>query len=319
MTKKIEVPSFKLNDSTSSPGLAFGVRLQNESVTAFVLSALEIGYRHIDTAEVYNTEVATGNALQEAFASGLVKREDVYVTTKIGPGNLHVEEVLPMMKKSLSNLQLDYVDMYLIHWPFRLKDGKRMFIANLDDRLPLDMQRTWEEMEKLVALGLTKSIGVSNFCVKKLQELLLHAKIVPAVNQIELHPRWQQDKLRAFCQKKGIQVTAWSPLGSPGSFFGTKYVLNNPILKQLALEHKKSVAQIILRWIHELGVIPIPSSYNEQRMIENLTIWDFTLTDEDHEKIKTIEQQSLLTTPKFLSVFKGAPFPSFAEFHDNDE
>ncbi|CAM6098014.1 unnamed protein product [Calypogeia fissa] len=321
----VEVPTFKLNDSTSVPALALGVNGQalkkvndlTESLTAVLLKALEFGYRHIDTAEVYKTEVAIGNALQEAFATGLVKREDVYVTTKITPSNLHIEEILPAIKRSLSNLQLDYVDMYLIHFPLRLKKGVRLIDANLDDRLPLDLQSTWEEMEKLVTLGLTKSIGVSNFCVKKLQELLLHAKTIPAVNQIELHPLWQQDKLRAYCQGKGIQVSAWSPLGAPGSNFGTLNVLNNPILKQIALEHQRSVAQIVLRWIHELGAIPIPRSSHEERLIENVSIWDFNLADEDHEKIKTVEQQSMFSVPEFIHRGKGVGIPTFAEFHDN--
>ncbi|CAM6117366.1 unnamed protein product [Calypogeia fissa] len=320
----VEVPTFKLNDSTSIPALALGVNGQalkkvndlTESLTAVLLKALEFGYRHIDTAEVYKTEVGIGNALQEAFATGLVKREDVYVTTKITPSNLHIEEILPAIKRSLRNLQLDYADMYLIHFPLRLKKGVGLFDANLDDRLPLDLQSTWEEMEKLVTLGLTKSIGVSNFCVKKLQELLLHAKTIPAVNQIELHPLWQQDKLRAYCQGKGIQVSAWSPLGAPGSNFGTLNVLNNPILKQIALDHQKSVAQIVLRWIHELGAVPIPRSSREERLIE---IWDFTLTNEDHEKIKTVEQQSMSTLPEYIRRGKGVGFPTFAEFHDNGE
>lgn len=318
MATKVEVPKFELNNSTSTPALGLGVGVPSESLTAAVLKALEIGYRHIDTAEAYSTEVAVGNALQEAFAAGLVKREDIYLTTKIAPENLHIGEIIPTIKRSLSHLQLEYVDAYLIHWPLRLKKGSSFHTATLDDRLPLDLKGTWEEMEKLVALGLTKSIGCSNFCVKTLQELLLHAKIVPALNQIELHPQWQQEKLRTFCQKKGIRVTAWSPLGAPG-FYGTTNVLNSLILKRIAVEHQKTVPQIVLRWIHELGIIPIPRSYNEERLLENLSIWDFTLTDEDHEMIKTVEQQSLCTSPSFLAPCKGVPWCALEEFHDNDE
>lgn len=208
------------------------------------------------------------------------------------------------------------MDLYLIHWPVRLKEDVEGFNFTGEDVIPFDIKGTWKAMEDCYRLGLAKSIGVSNFGIKKLSLLLENATISPAVNQIEMNPSWQQGKLREFCMKKGIHVCAWSPLGAYKVFWGSNAVMENPILQEIAQARKKSVAQIALRWIHEQGTSVIVKSFNKERMKQNLEIFDWKLNQEELDKINKIPQCRLYKAEMFLS--ENGPYKSLEELWDGD-
>ncbi|CAL5190846.1 unnamed protein product [Lathyrus oleraceus] len=261
-----------------------------------IIEAIKQGYRHFDTAAAYGSEQALGEALNEAIQLGLVTREQLFVTSKLWVTENHPHLVLPALQKSLKTLQLDYLDLYLIHWPLSSQPGKFSFPIDVADLLPFDVKGVWESMEEALRLGLTKAIGVSNFSVKKLQKLLSVATVLPAVNQVEMNLAWQQKKLREFCNENGIVLTAFSPLRK-GASRGANEVMENDMLKQIADAHGKSIAQISLRWLYEQGITFVPKSYDKERMSQNLRIFDWTLTKEDHEKIDQIKQNRLIPGP----------------------
>ncbi|KAL6650792.1 hypothetical protein ACP70R_009717 [Stipagrostis hirtigluma subsp. patula] len=266
-----------------------------EEIKAAVLAALELGYRHLDTAALYGSERLVGEAVAEAARRGVVaSREEVFVTTKVWCTQCHPDLVLPSLKESLQNLQMEYVDLYLVHFPMAVKPSKPHFPMKREDIVPLDLRGVWQAMEECHRLGLAKMIGVSNFTTKKLQDLLAVANIPPAVNQVELNPSWQQKKLIEFCKDKGIHVTAYSPLG--GQSKSINLVQQSEVLKEIAKARGKSVAQISLRWIYEQGVSMVTKSLKRERLKENIEIFDWELTDEDRVKITQIPQQ------KFVSV-----------------
>ncbi|XP_022639536.1 methylecgonone reductase-like [Vigna radiata var. radiata] len=208
-------------------------------------------------------------------------------------------------------LGLEYVDLYLIHFPVRLRQGAKGIKYGKEDILPLDMKGTWEDMEQCCKLGLAKSIGVSNFGVKKLSQLVQNAIITPALVQVEMNAAWQQENLRKFCKERGIHVSAWSPLGANGAVWGSLAVMDSPILKDIAYKSGKSVAQVALRWIIEEGATPIVKSFNSERMKQNLKIFDWELSESDSEKIKEIPQHRGFKGERFVSEF--GPFKTFEE------
>nr|ACJ85212.1 unknown [Medicago truncatula] len=203
-----------------------------------IIEAIKQGYRHFDTAAAYGSEQALGEALKEAIELGLVTRQDLFVTSKLWVTENHPHLVIPALQKSLKTLQLDYLDLYLIHWPLSSQPGKFTFPIDVADLLPFDVKGVWESMEEGLKLGLTKAIGVSNFSVKKLENLLSVATILPAVNQVEMNLAWQQKKLREFCNANGIVLTAFSPLRK-GASRGPNEVMENDMLKEIADAHGK--------------------------------------------------------------------------------
>ncbi|KAJ6911580.1 hypothetical protein NC652_022006 [Populus alba x Populus x berolinensis] len=216
----------------------------DETKTA-ILQAIEIGHRHFDTATLYLTEEPLGEAIAEALSRGLIRsRDELFITSKLWCSDAHGDLVLPALKKSLRNLQLEYLDLYLIHWPVSSRSGTYEFPINKGDLLPMDFNSVWEAMQECQDLGLTKSIGVSNFSCKKLSDILAFAKIPPAVNQVEINPLWQQKKLREFCEAKGIVLTAYAPLGTRGTIWGSNRVMENEVLREIATAKGKSVAQV---------------------------------------------------------------------------
>ncbi|KAK3415007.1 hypothetical protein EUGRSUZ_H00581 [Eucalyptus grandis] len=288
-----------------------------EVLTSILLEAIEVGYRHFDTAALYGTEEALGRAVAKALDRGLIKnRNQIFITTKLWCTDAHPDLVLPALKNSLQRLGLEYVDLYLIHWPVRLKEGTEGF--NFKGKvLPFDIKGTWEAMEECSKLGLAKSIGVSNFSTKKLSDLLLHANIPPAVNQVEMNVAWQQEKLRGYCREKGIQVSAWSPLGANGAAWGTLAVMESPVLKEIAIAKGKTVAQAALRWIYEQGACVIVKSFNKERMKENLQILEWELSQEDSDKIKfQIPQRR--GCPGDMYISEEGPYKSLDELWDGD-
>ncbi|MFC7320105.1 aldo/keto reductase [Halobacillus campisalis] len=225
-----------------------------------VKTALAAGYRHIDTASFYDNETGVGKAIQD---SG-IPREDIFLTTKVWNDEQGYEETLQAFERSLERLGVDYVDLYLIHWP----------VPNL-------FKETWKAFEKLYQEGKVKAIGVSNFTISHLSELLLNAKTVPMVNQVEFHPKLFQKELMEYCNENNIQLEAWSPLAR-GSY------LKDPELEEIAGKYGKSTAQIILRWDVQHGIVTIPKSTKKERQIENADIFDFELTEKDMEQINEL-------------------------------
>ncbi|XP_061358231.1 methylecgonone reductase-like [Gastrolobium bilobum] len=301
-----EIPEVVLNSGHKMPMLGFGTGTvplppSHELIPALI-AAIQAGYRHFDTAAYYGYEESLGIAIAQALEQGLIKsRCEIFVTTKLWCTDAHPALVIPALKSSLERLGLEYVDLYLIHFPLRLRQGVKGAKYEKGDILPFDMKGTWEVMEQCSKLGLAKSIGVSNFGVKKLSELLQIATIPPAVDQVEMNAAWQQENLRKFCKENGIHVSAWSPLGANGAQWGSLAVMDSPILKDIAFTVGKTVAQVALRWIIEQGVTPIVKSFNKERMKENIKIFDWKLSDVDLEKTNQIPQYRAFKGERFVS------------------
>ncbi|XP_042501616.1 protein REDOX 2-like [Macadamia integrifolia] len=314
------IPEVVLNSGHTMPFIGLGTACDPipppNLLTSTFFDAIEAGYRHFDTASVYGTEQPIGQAIAQALEQGLIKnRSDVFITSKLWVTDTEHDLVLPSLKKTLQNLGLEYVDLYLVHWPVRLKQGA-MFPFLKEDHLSFDMKGTWEAMEDCCRLGLAKTIGVSNFSCKKLSQLLVHATIPPAVNQVEINPSWQQRKLRDFCSVNGIHVSGWSPLGAYGSYWGSSSVMESPILKGIAIAREKTTAQIALRWIYEQGVSLLVKSFSKKRMKENLQILDWKLSMEDRDKISQIPQKRGFSGEAFVS--SHGPYKSPEELWDEE-
>lgn len=255
--------STTLNNGVKLPWLGLGVwRVkEGDEVISSVKHALQTGYRSIDTAAIYGNEEGVGRAIKE---SG-VPREELFVTTKVWNADQGYESTLRAFEESRKKLGLEYLDLYLIHWPVK---GKYV--------------ETWKALEKLYKDGLVRAIGVSNHHVHHLQDILEAGEVVPAVNQVEFHPLLTQKELLAFCKEKGIQMEAWSPLMQGN--------LQIPLLSELAEKYQKSPAQIVLRWDLQHGVVTIPKSVTPHRIEENAKVFDFTLSAEDMDKIDALNQ-----------------------------
>ncbi|KAL6905441.1 hypothetical protein ACP4OV_003042 [Aristida adscensionis] len=283
------MPRVGLGTATATLGQAEG----RAGVAEAVLRAMDAGYRHLDTAAVYGTEAAVGDAAADAVRAGAIaSRGELYVTSKLWVTDAHPGRVIPALHKTLRNLQMEYVDLYLIHHPVSMRpsaaEGEAVVVKK--DLVALDMEGVWKEMEECQRRGLAKAIGVSNFSCKKLEHLLSFVEIPPAVDQVEMHPYCRQKKLREFCNAKGIQLCAYSPLGGKGTAWGNDSVMDSPVLKQIAQDRGKTIAQICIRWAYEQGDCVIVKSFNEKRMQENLDIFDWELTEEDHRRIDELPE-----------------------------
>lgn len=262
--------NYTMNNGLTIPAVGFGTfDSDGEELYRAVLAALKAGYRHIDTATYYGNEESIGRALKD---SG-IPREELFITTKLWNDSHGYEEAKVALKASLERLQLDYLDLYLIHWPNPL---------GLRDRWKEANAATWKAMEEMVEEGLIRTIGVSNFLVHHLEALLETAQIIPAVNQIRLAPGVYQEDIVTYCKEKGILLEAWSPLGR-GEVF------SHPTMLQLAEKYGKTVAQVALAWSWAQGFLPLPKSVTESRIIDNLDFQDIELSAEDIAAITAIE------------------------------
>jgi len=292
-----KIPTLKLNSGFQMPAFGLGTwKSPPGEVNRAVQDAIDVGYRLIDCAYAYGNEKEVGDAIQTKIKEGVIKREDIFVTSKLWNTFHTKERVLKNIKETLANLQLDYLDLYLIHWPMGFKEGDELFPRHEDGNIVFsdaDYLDTWKAMEELPGLGLTKSIGVSNFNKDQLQRVLDNSQIVPAVNQVECHPYLNQAKLHEFCKSKGIVLNGYSPLGSPDRPWAKPddiKLLDDPKLREVGEKYKKSPAQVVLRWLIQREIIAIPKSVSKNRLAENLNIFDFTLSPEDMAYVNTFSR-----------------------------
>ncbi|MFA5954495.1 MAG: aldo/keto reductase [Patescibacteria group bacterium] len=258
------------------------------------------GYRHIDSAAIYGNEKEIGEALSKLFTTKTITREELFVTSKLW-NNMHKKERVRMAcEKTLKDLQLDYLDLYLMHWGVAMPESGQSFDEEgLLVTEKTSIRETWEAMEELVDAGLVRSIGVANFTAPMLLDLLSYARVLPAMNQIELHPYIQQPELVQFCTERGIQVTAYSPLGSRGNTEkrGLPSPLDDATIISLAKQHNKTPAQIALRWAIQRKTIPIPKSVTPKRIKENYDVYDFELSESDMQAIRQIDKNMRFIDP----------------------
>ena len=267
-----------LSNGVKIPSIGFGTYKSgdDEETAKIIKNALNLGYKMIDTASFYNNEVGIGNGIKE---SG-IDRKDIFIVTKLWNDDHGYDNTIEAFNKSLNNLQVDYIDLYLIHWPNKLN------------------AETWRAFEHLYETGKVKAIGVCNFKVEHLEELKKTAKIMPMVNQVEIHPFSTKNNIINYCKDNNIKVVAWSPI-SRGR------VLSNDLMIDLSQKYKKSIVQIVLRWHMQKGVIPIPKSSNENRIKENIDIFDFEISSEDMKAIDSLDEgyDMSVTTPPLNTIY----------------
>lgn len=254
-----------LNNGNYIPSIGFGTSLvTGEECVRTIKKAIEVGYRHIDTASAYKNEVEIGQAIKQSN----IEREELFITSKVWKDSMGYKNAIKSFEQTLKNLNLEYVDLFLIHWP-----------KVNNDTLNLE---TWRALETIYKEGRAKAIGVSNFLDKHLKIILENSNIVPAINQIEFHPGLIRKETIEFCRKHNIVLEAWTPLGKGK-------MLNNKELIKIAKKYNKSVAQICLKWCLQNEVIPLPKSQNEERMKQNLSLFDFEISKEDMETINNMK------------------------------
>jgi len=281
---------YQNNGPYKIPVLGLGTFLNtDENVLTEVLhEALRLGYRHIDTAAAYQNEHIIGKVLKEWISSGKIKREDLFITTKLKPMDLYEDKVEEAMKTSLKKLQLDYVDLYLIHFPIAAKTVDGKFVPQ-----PTDFLSVWKKMEEQVDAGITRTIGLSNFNISQIQRIQKIARIQPANLQIETHVFFQNRKLIEFARKHNITVVGYSPLGNPGRpnrIANWPNVFENEVVNRIARKHKKSTAQVAFKFLLQKDLVMIPKTSNIKRLKENMDVFDFKLDQEDIEALEGLER-----------------------------
>ncbi|TYA74446.1 aldo/keto reductase [Seonamhaeicola marinus] len=299
-----EMPAFGLGTWKSAEGEVYNA----------VKTAIKAGYRHIDCAAAYGNESEVGKALKEVINEGIVTREELWITSKVWC-NMHAKaDVIEALNKTLSDLQLEYLDLYLIHWPIAQKK-EVPFVSKVEDFIALDElpnEVTWEAMEEAVELGLTKHIGVSNFGPKALKQLIASAKIKPEMNQIEAHPYFQQNDMIALCNEYGIHVTAYAPLGSGDRAAKFKkddepVLLQDPVILEIAKSKNVGAGQVLISWALHRGTSVIPKSVNPGRIVQNFEAQAVELSEDDMAKIEALDKNYRFLTGEHW-VYEGSPY-----------
>ncbi|XP_053623093.1 aldo-keto reductase family 1 member B1-like isoform X1 [Plodia interpunctella] len=315
-----KVPVVKFSNGRTIPQIGLGTwKSKPGEVTQAVKDAIDIGYRHIDCAHVYGNEKEVGAAIAAKISEGVIKREDLFITSKLWNTYHRPDLVRGALETTLRDLGLQYLDLYLIHWPQAYKEGPENFPTDENGKIQfsdVDYVDTWKALEPLVEAGLLRSIGVSNFNHRQLLRLLEVATIKPVTNQVECHPYFNQARLKAFCEERGIKITAYSPLGSPDRPWaqpGEPQLLQDPKLKAIADRLGKTVAQVVLRYQIERGNIVLPKSVTKERIASNFQIFDFKLSAEDVALLDTFDLKNGRLVPMTASLgHKYHPF-------ENDE
>jgi len=287
----MNILKFSNGDNLPLMGLGTWLSKPNEVYNA-VIEAIKCGYRHVDCAYIYGNEKEIGDALRFTFTNGLVKREEMFITSKLWNSDHAPERVGIAMRKSLKDLQLDYLDLYLMHWPVAFKTGHEQAktandLASLDE-IPLEL--TWKAMVEMKNLGLTKHVGASNLNIDKLKKLSADSGIKPEVNQVELHPYFQQNELVEYCHSNKILVTAYSPLGSRHLIKTDEGIQLEKSIQEIAAKHKCSETQVMLAWGMQRNTSVIPKSVNASRIIVNLEAMSVQLDADDMHQISKLER-----------------------------
>jgi len=297
----------ELLGGTRMPALGLGTwKSEPDEVYTAVRAAIEVGYRHIDCAAIYQNEEEVGRALTDSFQAGDAKREDMWITSKLWNDSHAPEHVRPALETSLKKLQLDYLDLYLIHWPVALRHGIEL-PRGPEDFLPLSevpLESTWEAMLNLSEQGLARQVGVSNFSKRMIEQVSVATGHTPAVNQVELHPYLQQDVLIAACKALGVAVTAYSPLGSPDSAAMMRrhddvLLTQHPTIVEIADAHQATPGQVLIAWAIARGTSVIPKSVNPGRIAENWGARELSLTLADMTAIAALDRHQRMVDGGF--------------------
>jgi D-xylose reductase len=311
----MNTPALRLATASQMPVIGLGLwKVDNAAAAALIEEAVRAGWRHFDCASDYGNEAEVGAGLQKVLQSGGVRREDLWVTSKLWNTNHAAEHVRHGCERSLRDLRLDYLDLYLIHFPIALAyiPPEKRYPAGwffdpeaADPRMKpvrVPISETWGAMEELQKAGLVKNIGVSNFGTSLLRDMLAVAKTPPAVLQVEMHPYLTQEKLVRFCREEKIAVTAFSPLGAPsyvplGMATESDSAMNEKVVRDAAARHKKTPAQIVLRWAVQRGTAAIPKTTKPERLRENLNIFDFELTMDEMKAVSALNRNRRFNDP----------------------
>ena len=298
----MESPTVHLTLHTGAPmpmvGLGTWKSAPSEAGQAVEYALTKCGYRHIDCAAIYGNEREIGVAFDKVFRAGTLPREEVFITSKLWDTEHSREDVRAACEATLRDLQLEYLDLYLMHWGIAEPKGGHTYDENghlVVEKIPL--RETWEAMEKLVDAGLARAVGVANFTAPLLLDLFSYARIQPAVNQIELHPYLQQTRLVEFCRRLGMVVTAYSPLARPGYEEMSARLVDEKIIRGIASAHGKTPAQVLLRWGMQRNTVVIPKSTHPERIKENIGVFDFELSEGDMRSIASLERGLRIVDP----------------------
>lgn len=307
--------NFVLPSGNVMPALGFGTYAPQdgeEEVLKAVRAAIKAGYRHLDCAAIYRNERAVGQAIKQLIVESKITRKDVFVTSKLWNTCHRPDLVRSSLKKTLDDLGLDYVDQYLMHWPMGYKEGGEFIPRGPDGTVlysDVDFVDTWKALEDCVDEGLVKDIGLSNFNKSQIERILEIARIKPSCNQVECHIHLAQTKLIEYCKSKNIAVTAYTPLGAPGSLSEpSPTVLEEPLIKQLASQKNKTVAQILIRFLLQRGIGVLPKSVTPARINENFQVFDFELSDDEMTQILALNKDRRLRLEDIALKHKYYPF-----------
>jgi len=314
------IPTIDLGNGVKMPVLGLGTwQAEKEKVVQVVKDAIDLGWRHFDGAYDYDNEAGVGQAIQDKIREGVVERKDIFITSKLWNIFHRQDLVVPALQTSLNLLGLEYVDLYLIHWPMAFKEGSVKEPRDQNGKIiysEVSLSDTWKGMEECLKLGLCRAIGISNFNREQVDKILDSCSVKPVLNQIEINPYLSQRKLVDYCKEKGIAVTGYSPFASPERpeclQTSDPKVLEEPKLAIIGTKYGKSPAQIILRWMVQRGLAVVPKTVSKGRLSENLKIFDFTLSDEEMDEIYSLNCNRRALHLNWLT--DHPEFPFAAEF-----